>query len=93
LLENAMRAVRPGGLIAYATCSPHLAETEFVVEDAMKGREDFELLNANQVALEIPNLQHAEEFARLAESGPYLRLWPHLHDTDGMFLALLRRKS
>lgn len=93
LLENAMRAVRPGGLIAYATCSPHLAETEFVVEDAMKGREDFELLNANQLALEIPDLQHAEEFARLAESGPYLRLWPHLHDTDGMFLALLRRKS
>ncbi len=36
LLASALAAVRPGGLVAYVTCSPHLAETGFVVADALK---------------------------------------------------------
>ncbi len=33
LLRRAMELVRPGGLVLYATCSPHLAETEAVIAD------------------------------------------------------------
>ena len=33
LLASALGAVRPGGVVAYVTCSPHLAETQLVVED------------------------------------------------------------
>ena len=38
LLASAIDATAPGGVIAYATCSPHLAETSFVVADVTKRR-------------------------------------------------------
>ena len=91
LLKNALAAVRPGGVVAYATCSPHLAETEFVVEDVMHDLPQARLLNAQTTALAIPGLRNREEFAALTGEGNFLRLWPHLHGTDGMFLALLTR--
>ena len=91
LLTNALRAVRPGGVVGYATCSPHLAETEFVVEDILEAVQGARLLNAVDVALSIPGLRNAEKFRTEAGDGPYLRLWPHVHGTDGMFLALLTR--
>ena len=91
LLENAVAAVRVGGVVAYATCSPHLAETEFVVEDIMRKHPELSLIDAVSTALAIPGLRHREEFAQLTAEGPFLRLWPHVHGTDGMFLALLRK--
>lgn len=91
LLTNAIACTRPGGVIAYATCSPHLAETELVVEAVLRDG-TVELLDARAIAAGIPGLRNAEDFDRLTDAGPYLRLWPHRHDTDGMFLALLRRR-
>ena len=68
--------------MGYATCSPHLAETDVVVADALRdGR--VEQLDARQYLPEVDALG----------DGPALRLWPHVHGTDGMFLALLRRTS
>ena len=40
LLVSAIEATRPGGVVAYATCSPHLNETRFVVGDVVKKRQD-----------------------------------------------------
>ena len=91
LLTNALKAIRPGGVVGYATCSPHLAETEFVVEDVLEAMPGVRLLNANEIAMSVPGLHNAEEFRSLASEGNFLRLWPHLHGTDGMFLALLTR--
>jgi 16S rRNA (cytosine967-C5)-methyltransferase len=88
LLENALRAIRPGGIVAYATCSPHLAETEFVVEDVLAANKSVRLLSAPQALQSIPGLKHASE---LPNQGHFVKLWPHLHDTDGMFVALLTR--
>ena len=48
LLASAIDATAPGGVIAYATCSPHLAETPFVVGDVTKRRADVELLDARE---------------------------------------------
>lgn len=93
ILENATRAVRVGGVIGYATCSPHLAETEFVVEDMLKAHPDLKLLDARELAVTIPNLRNPQEFAEQTAAGPYLRLWPHRHETDGMFLALFRKTA
>ena len=91
LLKNALAAVRPGGVVAYATCSPHLAETEFVVEDVLHDLPQAQLLNARTTAIGIPGLRNREEFSALSGEGNFLCLWPHLHGTDGMFLALLSR--
>lgn len=88
LLQNALLAIRPGGVVAYATCSPHLAETEFVIEDVLAANPSARLLSAPQALQSIPGLKHGSE---LPNSGNFVRLWPHIHDTDGMFIALLTR--
>jgi 16S rRNA (cytosine967-C5)-methyltransferase len=83
LLEGAVRAVRPGGVVAYATCSPHLAETREVVEDVMSRTPGLDLVDARPYLPGVPDLG----------PGPTVQLWPHLHRTDAMFLALLRRTA
>jgi 16S rRNA (cytosine967-C5)-methyltransferase len=82
LLARAVALLRPGGLACYATCSPHLAETEAVV--ATVERRGGRLVPVGELGLDLPEGSVA---------GPYLRLWPHRHDTDGMFAALVRREA
>jgi len=88
LLDSALRATRSGGVVVYATCSPHLAETELVVKDVVKRHPDVEVLDVR------PLLQdRAGEPIPDTGPGPTAQLWPHLHGTDGMFVALLRRSE
>ncbi|MGA0979540.1 MAG: RsmB/NOP family class I SAM-dependent RNA methyltransferase [Candidatus Nanopelagicales bacterium] len=81
LLDAAIALTRPGGVIGYSTCSPHMAETDLVVTDALRRRGDVEMIDARAYLPDVPDLG----------PGPAVRLWPHLHGTDGMYLALLRR--
>ncbi|UBU16873.1 rRNA cytosine-C5-methyltransferase [Nonomuraea gerenzanensis] len=83
LLETALDAVRAGGVVAYVTCSPHLAETRVVVADVMARRKDVEQLDARDFLPEVEALG----------DGPHAQFWPHRHGTDAMFLALLRKTS
>ncbi len=80
LLASAIDLTRPGGVVLYATCSPHLAETVGVVADALR-RHPVTALDARPL------------FAPAADlgEGPYVQLWPHRHGTDAMFAAALRR--
>lgn len=80
LLTEALRATRPGGVVGYATCSPHLAETRAVVDDVLKS-EPAEWIDARPLLSDVPELGE----------GPDIQLWPHRHGTDAMYLALLRR--
>lgn len=87
LLREALSAVRVGGVVGYATCSPHLAETRVVVEDVLKGRGgpavEAEWIDVRPLMPGVPALGE----------GPDVQLWPHLHGTDAMYLALLRRTA
>ncbi|TDC52356.1 rRNA cytosine-C5-methyltransferase [Actinomadura sp. KC345] len=85
LLGSALDSVRPGGVVAYVTCSPHLAETRVVVDDVLRGRDDVERLDAPPLLASL-----AHDITGLG-NGPYAQFWPHRHGTDAMFLALLRR--
>jgi 16S rRNA (cytosine967-C5)-methyltransferase len=87
LLTSALDATRPGGVVAYATCSPHLGETRFVVSDVVKRRPDVELLDAGPVVVDRDGRP-----VKGVGDAPFVQLWPHRHDTDAMFLALLRRR-
>lgn len=83
LLVAAIAATRPGGVVAYATCSPHLAETVVTVAEAQRrSPHPTTLLDAR------PYLPGG--MPGLGE-GPTVQLWPHRHGTDAMFLALIRR--
>ncbi|MFI6522529.1 RsmB/NOP family class I SAM-dependent RNA methyltransferase [Spirillospora sp. NPDC050679] len=85
MLERALEALRPGGVVAYVTCSPHLAETRVVVDDVLRGRDDVERLDSPAVLASVaPGLDGLGD-------GPSAQFWPHRHGTDAMFLALLRR--
>ncbi|MBV2354516.1 rRNA cytosine-C5-methyltransferase [Streptomyces sp. J2-1] len=81
LLGTALEAVRVGGVVGYATCSPHLAETRAVVADVLKQYPQTELIDARPLLDGVPELGE----------GPDVQLWPHLHGTDAMYLALVRR--
>jgi len=52
LLHAALDSARPGGVVGYVTCSPHLAETRDVVRDVLAARPDAELLDAPAVLAE-----------------------------------------
>ncbi len=84
LLESAVSALKPGGLLAYVTCSPHPAETRVVVAEALE-RFPLEQVDVPAVLqrvttepLGLPDALHAQ-------------LWPHRHGTDAMFIALLKK--
>jgi 16S rRNA (cytosine967-C5)-methyltransferase len=85
LLRSALDSARVGGVVGYATCSPHPAETRAVVEDVLRGRggpaPGAEWIDARPLLPGVPHLG----------KGPDIQLWPHLHGTDAMYLALLRR--
>lgn len=48
LLGRALQLVRPGGVVTYATCSPHLRETTGVVEAVTAGRDDVVVESTHQ---------------------------------------------
>jgi 16S rRNA (cytosine967-C5)-methyltransferase len=87
LLAAALDSAAPGGVVAYVTCSPHLAETRDVVTDVLAGRDDVEVLDAPAVLPEVPGLRCPEPH------GAFAQFWPHRHGTDAIFLALLRRRA
>jgi 16S rRNA (cytosine967-C5)-methyltransferase len=87
LLNSAIDAVKPGGVVAYVTCSPHPAETTAVVGDAMHKREDLELLDAG-LAMDAVSLGGSLG----AGHEKTAQLWPHVHQTDAMFIAIIRKK-
>ncbi|WP_043683409.1 RsmB/NOP family class I SAM-dependent RNA methyltransferase [Streptomyces xylophagus] len=83
LLRTALESVRVGGVVGYATCSPHLAETRAVVDDVLKQYPHTELIDARPLLPDVLELG----------AGPDVQLWPHLHGTDAMYLALIRRTA
>jgi 16S rRNA (cytosine967-C5)-methyltransferase len=87
LLLRALAAARPGGVVGYVTCSPHVGETKGVVLAARAA--------AAQIGIATELLPAADSLpggVPDAADGPYVQLWPHRHGTDAMFLALLRRE-
>ncbi|UYG16308.1 rRNA small subunit methyltransferase B [Brachybacterium huguangmaarense] len=90
LLTSALDAAAPGGVVAYVTCSPHVAETLLVVADVLRRRDDVEQLDARE-AVRAGVREEARDLDLGA--GPSVQLWPHVHGTDAMFLALLRRRG
>lgn len=84
LLDSGIEALKPGGVLAYVTCSPHVGETTVVVNAAAK-RHDIHLIDTPAVLRSIsatPIDVHGDRHAQL---------WPHAHGTDAMFIQLIGR--
>ncbi|MCL2031544.1 MAG: methyltransferase domain-containing protein, partial [Oscillospiraceae bacterium] len=85
ILDNAARAVKPGGVLVYATCTFRRAENEevtagFLADHPAFAREGFDLpFHGSPEALRA--------------GGGEMTLWPHVHGTDGFYLCRMRRMS
>ena len=83
LVESAIQALEPGGVLGYATCSPHLAETSIQIADIKKHHPDLQLIPIDEY---LPaNLDGATRDGAMS-------LWTHKHGTDAMYLALFRKE-
>ncbi len=87
LLLAGLRHVRPGGVVAYVTCSPHLSETVGVLARALRRGTPLAAVERLDTRAAMP------EGMPLLGDGPAVQLWPHRHGTDAMFIALLRRPA
>ncbi len=83
ILDAAARLVKPGGRLVYATCSILREENEDIA-DAFLAR------HAEFTALSCAELLQAQRIS--LEAGERLRLWPHVHATDGFFAAAFERR-
>jgi len=84
ILSSAIDSAKPGGVVAYVTCSPHRHETADVVAEVLVGRPQAELLDAPALLADVPDCASPID-------PRFVQLWPHRHGTDAMFLALIRR--
>lgn len=75
ILCNGMRYVKPGGVLMYSTCTLNPAENSAVCDRFLSEHPDFESVRL------LPELE------RFGGSERYLTLMPHIHSTDGFFMA------
>jgi 16S rRNA (cytosine967-C5)-methyltransferase len=81
ILSNQARYVRPGGVLLYSTCTLVRDENEAMVERFLQQHPDFEL-----ETLPLPEVFPKNTTGMLA-------LVPGQYDTDGFFIARMRRKT
>ncbi|MFT4123928.1 MAG: transcription antitermination factor NusB [Microbacteriaceae bacterium] len=86
LLDSAVAALAPGGLLGYATCSPHPGETIAVIEAALARH------TGRIQAIDTPAVLRRIAVGPIDLRGTrHAQLWPHAHGTDAMFLQLIAR--
>lgn len=91
LLTAAVDALRPGGVVAYVTCSPHLAETAAVVADVRaRAGDGLDELDARAVLQSVSRTPL--DLPEQADGSGRAQLWPHRHGTDAMSITLLQRR-
>jgi 16S rRNA (cytosine967-C5)-methyltransferase len=85
ILDAAAALLKPGGRLVYGTCSLLVEENEDMVSEFLQRHPDFALLPAKEVL--------ERQGVNLPQGGEFMRLYPHVHDTDGFFAAVLERKK
>jgi 16S rRNA (cytosine967-C5)-methyltransferase len=95
ILDSAAKMVKPGGRLVYATCSLLQAENEDVAQAFTAANDDFEVVPVAQLLVNVLSKEDGEDVDAVAAGmchGDFLRLWPHVHATDGFFAAIWTRK-
>ena len=85
ILEAAAGLLKPGGRLVYGTCSLLAEENEEVVSAFLAAHPDFALVPARAIL--------EKQGMKIQGTEDYLHLYPHVHDTDGFFAAVLEKKK
>jgi 16S rRNA (cytosine967-C5)-methyltransferase len=92
ILQSAARMVKSGGRLVYATCSVLPQENEAIADAFSAANPEFVPLSAEEVLSNL-KVENAPSLCSGGDNGQlYLRLWPHLHQTDGFFAAVWQKK-
>lgn len=83
ILKNCSRYVRPGGILVYSTCTLNPDENENNVKAFLDQTHDFETLDFELAA---------SDGAKIKSNDGMVTLFPHIYNTDGFFIAKMRRK-
>ncbi|MGA0571882.1 RsmB/NOP family class I SAM-dependent RNA methyltransferase [Variovorax sp. VNK109] len=92
ILQSAARLLKPGGRLVYATCSVLPEENEAIAQAFTQANRDFEPMDAATLLSDLKVDGAAGLCKGPSSGGEYLRLWPHMHGTDGFFAAVWQRK-
>ena len=84
ILGSAAQLLKPGGRLVYATCSILFDENQAIVENFLASNGEFSLVNSE----EILRAQQIE-----IDCGESFQVFPHRHNTDGFFAAVLERQA
>lgn len=87
ILSSAARFVKPGGRLVYVTCSLLPQENEGRIEHFLSENEDFETVPVHEVWRAVLG----DDVPESIDGKDHLRLYPHVHGTDGFFAAILKR--
>ncbi|MEM1565783.1 MAG: RsmB/NOP family class I SAM-dependent RNA methyltransferase [Candidatus Bathyarchaeia archaeon] len=84
MLENSTEKLKPGGVLIYSTCSITVEENEMLIERFLKWHPEFQLAEINP-KIGLPGLRGLTRCQRL---------YPHIHECNGFFIAkLLKSKT
>ncbi|MFZ5816728.1 MAG: 16S rRNA (cytosine(967)-C(5))-methyltransferase RsmB [Bacillota bacterium] len=84
ILESAAKAVKPGGVLVYSTCTIHPAENQELVEGFIAEHPEFRF---DDIWPHLP-----PSIPREGQAEGYVQLLPHIHGTDGFFLCRMIRE-
>ena len=84
ILNRAAKLVKNGGRLIYATCSLLRDENEQITETFLATNTEYSLVPAHEI-LKIQNVP--------LNTGDYLKLLPHMHQTDGFFAAVFLKNA
>lgn len=91
ILADAARLVRPGGYLAYSTCTFAPEENEQVMARFLNAHPDFELRPVDLPGVSRGRSDWVSGSAITADLTHTARIWPHLARGEGHFIALLQR--
>jgi 16S rRNA (cytosine967-C5)-methyltransferase len=92
ILASAARLLKPGGRLVYATCSLLPAENETIALAFAQTHTDFTPLEVGDVLTHLKVTGAETLVSGPASRKEFLRLWPHIHGTDGFFAAVWEKK-
>ena len=88
ILDSSARLLKSGGRLVYATCSVLPQENASIAQTFTAANPDFTPLMAGDSLAQL-KVERAAALCSGGDNGSsYLRLWPHLHSTDGFFAAI-----
>ncbi len=82
-------ALKPNGLMVYSTCSFAPEENEMVIQHLINNCKDAQI---EPIGLGSDGLTRFNKFEFVGEMNQTKRLYPHFHNTNGFFIAKIRKE-